>query len=136
MKTLIPQSYGPNVTRLSEAYGASRYGENRYGSVGQAMMPTAERTGPIVSNPIPFRLTAGIALNILQANPNRVGLIVQNLDPVANLNVSFASVADANSLSFPPGTIMLLDFITPTDSVWLFAAVALSGFVNEMSRSV
>lgn len=107
--------------------------KNRYGSAatpGQRM----ERTGPMKSAPIPFTLTANEAFNVAAANPDRAGLLLQNADPANNLYYNFGSVASLQSFSLVPGQYILLDFVCPTDAVWVFAAFNLSGMYTEFAR--
>lgn len=134
MKTLLGQAYSPNVTRLDQAFGGGPR-DPATGSEGLALGTRGrERTGPMKTASIPFRLTPAVALNLMTDNPHRKGLVIQNLDPVTNLNVAFGTIADANSFALPPNSVMLLDFVCPTDSVWLFATLAVSGFAFEFAR--
>jgi hypothetical protein len=133
MKTLIPSAYSPNVTRLDGSAFGSTTRDPLTGSEAPAIL-RQERTGPIRTTPIVFQLVANVPLNILQANPHRKGLLLTNKDAVANLFISFGTVADANSFPMAPGAVMLLDFITPTDAVWCFATANVAGVCFEFSR--
>lgn len=121
--TLIDQSYGPNVTKLDRLYN------KREGVLG----PT-ERTGPIRSNVVPFRVLANApALVISVQNPYRKGLSIQNNDPTQNLFVGFGILADANGFRVGPLTTVLFDFVCPTDAISVFALFDISGFMLEMA---
>lgn len=120
---LIPRANAAAVTRLDRGIANSRPDTGPPGSVG-----------PIVTTEIPFTLTPS-ALQILSAtNPFRVGLMLQNKDPVNNLFYAFGVEADANSSFLSPGVVLLLDFICPIDQVSVFATVALSGHFRQFGR--
>ena len=94
-----------------------------------------ERAGPVITVEYPFTLVPGVPQFIAAANPWRIGMMLQNMDPVANLNYSFGPVASATSGFLVPGQVLLLDFICPTDQVSVFAAVAISGNYKDFQRS-
>lgn len=136
VKTLIPQAYAPSVTNLKErAFGSAA--PDQFGSEGMAISQKP-RSGPMRTTPIPFRLVANVPINILQANPHRCGILIQNLDPVGNLYISYGLVVDLNNFaqSFFLGPLgyQLLDQVTPTDAVWVFATLNLSGNIQEFAR--
>lgn len=134
MKTLIGQGYAPNVTRLDRpAFGSTGKRDPATGSEGPAILQQ-ERKGPIKTTPIVGQLIANQPLNILQANPHRKGLMLTNKDAVAVLFVSFGTVADASGFPLPAGGIMLLDFITPTDALWVFATANVAFQCFEFAR--
>jgi len=97
-------------------------------------IPT-ERTGPMSTTEYPFTLVAGAPQIIAAANPWRLGMMLQNMDPIANLNFSFGPIASAISGFLVPGQLLLLDFVCPTDQVSVFAAVNISGNYKDFSRS-
>jgi hypothetical protein len=135
MKTLIPSAYSASVTNLKErAFGSAA--PDQFGSEGMAISQRP-RKGPMRTTPIPFRLDANIPVNILQANPHRKGLLIQNLDPVDNLYVSYGLVISVDNFTqlffIGPLGYQLLDYVTPTDAVWLFATVDLSGNIQEFA---
>jgi hypothetical protein len=124
------------VTNLRErAFGSAA--PDQFGSEGMAISQKP-RKGPMRTTPIPFRLLANIPINILQANPHRKGLLIQNLDPVDNLYISYGLVVDltnfAQAFFLGPLGYQLLDFVTPTDAVWIFATVNLSGNIQEFAQ--
>lgn len=123
--TLIGGPSDANVTNL-----ARRFNGRPEGSSG-----TDSRTGPMRSTPIPFTLVANAPVVIAAMNPNRAGLLIQNLDPVGNLFVGFGVLADAFSLRLPPGGFMLLDFICPTDAISFFSTVNCAGYLCEWAKS-
>lgn len=95
----------------------------------------AARTGPVVTTEIPFTLVPGEVQFIAAATPWRVGLMLQNKDPVDNLFYSFGTVANELSGFLTPRATIILDFICPTDQVTVFALVAISGNFKDFSRS-
>lgn len=128
MKTdwLLGQSYHPKVTRFDRpALGARAAASAASG---------APRKGPLRANDMPFTLAAGVPYNVSTSNPYRESLILQNKDVVANLFFRFGGPADATSAFLSPNQFMLLDIKTPTDPVWVFALVNLSGNFIEMAR--
>jgi hypothetical protein len=134
MRTLIPQAYDTQWTRLIEAYGTARNADPATGSVGLALASQKMRAkGPVKTNQVPFRLVAGQPYKLFNDNPNRKGLMLENLDPVTNLNFSFGIQADATAFQLVPNGVVLLDFVCPTDSVWLFATLAVSGVGAEFA---
>lgn len=138
IRTLIPDSYGVGVTKLHEAFGGTGHADPNTGTEGAALVTTPEgrarrMAGPTRSADTPFRLSVATPYNIFQANPFRQGLLIENLDPVTNLQISFGRIADANSFSLGPLGTMLLDFVCPTDAVWLFATAAVGGVAIEFS---
>lgn len=95
----------------------------------------APRTGPVVTTEIPFTLVAGVPQIIAANNPWRVGLMLQNKDPVTNLFFSFGPIASDISGFLTPNASILLDFICPTDQVSVFSLLAISGNFKDFSRS-
>jgi len=123
MRTLnIAGSNSPGITDLKS---------NAFRGVGQG--GKMERNGPMRSAPVPFRLVANVPYNVATGNPERRGLILQNKDPAADMFYSFGSVAALSSLFIAPRGSILLDFICPTDAVWVFAASAISGCYCEFA---
>lgn len=94
-----------------------------------------ERTGPVSTAEYPFTLEVGVPQIIAAANPFRLGMMLQNKDPIANLFYSFGPVANELSGFLVPGQILLLDFICPCDQVSVFALAAISGNYKDFSRS-
>jgi hypothetical protein len=121
---LLEQSYGPAVTRLDRP---------AFGNAPSQDAP-ASRTGPVRSAPVPFTCDGVNPLIIAQSNPNRLGLKLQNKDPINNLFYSFGPIADATCAFLAPGTTLLLDFVTPTDQVSVFATATVSGHYDDYSR--
>lgn len=125
---LIPKAFDVTVTRTDRGV---------FGSPGRPMgAPEPSYNGPIVTNDIPFRLTANVPYNIVVSNKRRRGLILYNADPVDNLFFAFGKQANELSTACEPGEKVLLDFTCPTDGVWLFATVDLAGTFMEFSATV
>lgn len=95
----------------------------------------APRTGPVCTTEYPFTLIPGEPQIIAAANPWRVGMMLQNKDPVDNLFFSFGPIANELSGFLTPQATLLLDFICPSDQVSVFALVAISGNFKDFSRS-
>ncbi len=123
MKTLEIAGQGMSVTRLDSHFGTAA-------KPGQRIT----RDGPIRSTPIPFRLVAGQPFNVSAANDDRIGLILQNRDAAATLYYSFGGQADLTTGALSVGQTLLLDFITPTDALWVYAAADCSGYFCEFAR--
>lgn len=122
--TLLDQN-GPNVTSLRREYNGR--------GVDGAPLP---RTGPMRGNPVPFAVVANAAAVVIAAmNPNRKGLLIQNLDPAQNLFVGFGTLADANGFALGPLGYILLDFVCPTDTISVFATANVRGYMLEMAQS-
>lgn len=121
---LIGQSYDVKVTRLDRTpWGLAP---------GQEDKP---RTGPIQTTEIPFTLVGGAVAQVLaSADPERTGLVLQNLDPIADLYYAFGRLADATSRKLTPGMVLLRDFNCPTDRISVFALVNVSGALATESR--
>lgn len=121
---------GTGVTNLRRAplRGASAAG-------GAAPSPgqKAERNGPLRSASGRFRLTAGVPLNIAVGNDHRRMLVLQNLDVAQKLFWNLGAPADANSGFIPALGNLLFDYSCPTDAVWVFATVDLSGYFMEVA---
>jgi len=75
------------------------------------------------------------AIVIASSDPQRTGLSLQNLDPVANLFYAFGRLADATSRFLTPGMTLLRDFNTPSDRISVFALVNVSGALATETRS-
>lgn len=133
MDTMVGSAYSPNVTRLDlPAFGTAKKPDPYTGSVSPAIQAIA-RKGPIRTTSIVFQLVPSVPLNLLQANPHRKGIMITNKDAVASLFLSFATVADGSSFPMAPGAVILLDFICPTDSLWVFATAAVAGVCLEFA---
>ncbi len=89
------------------------------------------RTGPNRSASSSFRLEAGVALNLCQANNYRTMLVLQNYDVAEKLFWNLGAPAFDGSGFLVPGGNFLFDVNCPTDSLWVFATVNLSGFYME-----
>lgn len=124
MRTLIPSAYAPNVTDLSDAFR---------GRPSNAPMIVPQ--SPMTTGSVPFTLVANQAYLLLNNNPRRKGLLIENLDSTATLYIGFAQIADIFSFQLPPLGAMLLDFVCPTDQISAFATANISGVCLEFSRS-
>jgi hypothetical protein len=123
--TLVPMAYGPSITKIDD-------------DDIDVMKPVPGKpgeAGPVTTNPIVGQLAAGVAVQVLPANANRVGLLVQNLDTTAALNYAFGLVAGPQSKFLPAGGVLLLDFVTPTDTLSLFSASSILFGVDEFQRT-
>jgi hypothetical protein len=119
---------GPGVTDLRQQLRAS-------GAPVTATGQKAERTGPIRTASANFRLVAGVAVNLAPVNNDRKGLLLQNLDPAQKLFFSWGGPPNANSGFIPALGNLLRDVNCPTDSIWVFSLVDLSGYFEENSRT-
>lgn len=89
-----------------------------------------------VANTTPIQLVGNAqSVRVLPANLRRSGLLVQNKDPTAALNISFGNAADANSLSVAPGGYLLFDFTTPNSEVYAFSTANIQCVFVDMSRT-
>ena len=123
--TLIEQSYSPNVTRLGLVLNSR--GQTAPGD-------KVPRTGPMRSNPVPFNVIANDpAIVIAVQNPDRKGLLIQNLDVAANLFVGFGTLANARGFALGPLGYILLDFVCPTDAISVFATANVNGYFLELA---
>ena len=119
----------PNSTKIT------RLDRGILGQVPTRADGSSARTGPICTTEYPFTLVPNEPQIIAAANPWRLGMMLQNKDPIANLFFSFGPVASVLSGFLVPGQVLLLDFICPTDQVSVFAAAAISGNYKDFSRS-
>ena len=129
-KPLPDQAYDPRITDMDHPFNvpAATGPQTVGGSDGW--------TNRNISNLTPFQLVAGVGVRALAANPRRTGIIIQNKDPTATLFANFNIAADINSLSFPPGAVLLLDFTTVPGELYLFCPSAnIQAAVVEISRS-
>jgi hypothetical protein len=86
---------------------------------------------------IPYQLVANASTRALPYNPRRSGLMIQNLDPSANLRYSFGNDLQGSGLiATPNGGTALFDFTTPPDELYLFATANISVIVMEITRIV
>ena len=127
MQTLPPSSYAPSVTRLDE--GVFR-GPQTVNQIASAPLTRA--------SPSTFLLTTTPQI-VLAANPLRVGLQMQNVDPT-NPGFYMFNIQPALSTAFTisAGGSVLYDFSTPTDVVWGFttAAAGVQLVIVEMSKAL
>ena len=120
---LIPQAYDPAFTRFQLQFNTLREGETEL-----------KRTGPMRSNPVPFRIVANASPIVIAAqNPYRKGLVLQNLDPTDNLYIGFGTLADVGSFYLLPLQTIILDFVCPTDTISAFATASIGGYLLEMA---
>lgn len=121
---LIPQAYDPAFTNWERKFGAKISADGK----------PAERLGPIRTTNLPFAVIGGAAAIVIAVqNPWRKGLLLKNLDPVANLYVGFGQLADINGFFIDPLGYVLFDFTCPTDAISVFATVNVRGFMAEMA---
>lgn len=73
-------------------------------------------------------------VRVLPDNPRRVGLVIQNLDAVADLNWSFGNSQDAAGMILVPRSSFLFDFTTPRDGLYLFSAANITVSVMDITR--
>lgn len=124
---LMGQAYDVKVTSMRKAPFNVVTARNQDAGI----MPD----GPITSNEVPFRLVAGEPRLIAAGNSRRKGLMLQNLDATDNLFYTFGPEANGTSSFLTPGSTLLLDFICPTNSVWCFATVDLSGYYRDFANT-
>lgn len=128
----LPGSNGVGVTDLARRLQAAPQGP------GPGADPNTAPTGPTKTGQRSFVLVANVALQLAPANPYRRGLMLQNRDPGLELFYAFGQPADTSSFSLGPGApggSALLDFVCPTDAVWVFATGAVSGVFAEFART-
>ncbi|HYM34703.1 MAG TPA: hypothetical protein VET48_04855 [Steroidobacteraceae bacterium] len=130
MRTLVPNSYDASITRLDE--GEFRGPRSRLSPTGSIDSPPPVRT---LQTSLFLLLAPQIVVN---ANPYRVGLQIQNLDTTNPAFYSFG-VQPNNTTAFTlfAGGAALYDFTTPTDILWAFCTSVSSVqiIVAEFSRA-
>jgi hypothetical protein len=122
---LLPLAYDVKVTRLDKP------AFNLYGKRGPG-----EQEGPpgaIRTNPLNFQVVPLEPMMLATGNNGRKSFFLQNKDPTDNLFFSFGTEAGPNSAYLSPGQYILLDFVCPTDSVWVYGTVAVAGSFYEFA---
>lgn len=146
MATLMPEPYSPRWTVLDDEYFAARDWVPSVTTYNGDIVPSGSVTVTVTpptpvsvvheeigSSPNAFNIGT-VPVQILNNNPKRRGLILQNLDTVDTLFYSFNVVADPNSsLQLAPGGAILLDFVTPTGPLWVVGSGALKLLCSEFS---
>lgn len=125
MRTLIPNAYSPNVTDISDVFNPPRKFD-KFAPVKPS----------IITAPIPFTLVANQPYLLLNANPRRKALVMENLDSTAVLYVGFGIQANLFSFQVQPLAGFLFDIVCPTDQIWAFAIANISGICLEMSEGM
>ncbi len=74
------------------------------------------------------------AVRALPRNPRRVGLLIQNKDPGADLFYSLGNNLSGDGIIIPPRGSVLFDFTTPPDEVYLYSAANVYCLVVEIIR--
>ncbi len=117
---------GPQITRMGGGYFGSTRGESQI---------AGPRTGPVRTVPLTVTLNPNESFVLAQADDNRVGLVLVNLDPTNALFYNFGGAASILTGRLNATQTLLLDFTCPTDQVSVFAAAQQTLYFAAMTRS-
>ena len=142
-RALPDAPYDPRVTDLGRplnpapGYGNGPFAAPTGADPGASVLAPGANGGFVnrnISNQLYFVLAANVSLRAIARNPYRSGMQIQNNDATATLVYSLGTDRGFNGFQVQPGGVVLYDFTTPPDTLYLISSANIRVAVLEVSR--